>query len=148
MAILTIAASRDRNDGTTSRRMKLITRLVWKIRLNRVEVCAQAEPPHVLKCRSILGKLARIPGPYYRRSPLPRLVVSRDAAWAEREAFMYSELHGLTTQRESSGMIRLPLLPGRPLASILRDDNLSKERQHILLTEVIGSLARMHTLRS
>ena len=101
--------------------MRIVTRIIWSIRFNRISADDQIHPAVILKRRSALGRLSAWKGLNRRRAPLPRIHVLPDRAWAEREQFMYRKLHGLTVECDASGTLHLPRLPGHTLAAVLQE---------------------------
>lgn len=85
-----------------------------------------------------LGLAARLAGARFVQLPT--------AEWRAWEAAVYRQVYGLDVTREPDGALRLPLLPGEPLAAFLSDTQRDWEARRAALAAAAAALAELHQL--
>ena len=72
--------------------------------------------------------------------------VLRQRDWEERERRIYRSLHGASIRVEANGMLVLPLLAGRTLATLLEDPALEESIRRRAMGHAAIALAEFHRL--
>jgi hypothetical protein len=73
-----------------------------------------------------------------------RVLPQRD--WEERERRIYTSLHGSSIRIDAGGMLVLPHLAGRTLASLLEDPELAESFRKTAIERAVVALAEFHKL--
>jgi tRNA A-37 threonylcarbamoyl transferase component Bud32 len=73
-----------------------------------------------------------------------RVLPQRD--WEERERRIYRSLHGASIRVDANGMLGLPLLAGRTLATLLEDPALEESSRQRAMEHAAIALAEFHRL--
>jgi serine/threonine protein kinase len=73
-----------------------------------------------------------------------RVLPQRD--WEERERLLYQRLYDAVVSIEAGGTLVLPCLPGKTLASLLKDPALEDSLRHRAIQHAVVALAHLHHL--
>jgi hypothetical protein len=66
--------------------------------------------------------------------------------WEEREREIYQSLHGTSIRVDAGGVLALPLLGGRTLATLLEDPNAGESTRKEAMEQAAVALAELHRL--
>ena len=89
--------------------------------------------------------LVTMSGPLFRMlNTGVRVLSQRD--WEDRERRVYQILHGSSIQIDAAGVLVLPLLAGKTLATLLEDPDLNESVRKKAIEQAVVALAEFHDL--